>query len=80
MYQHSAWFLEVAKHQHIFLLSEVLFIKVSFAMPSKDSIRKRKIVLWDEQGYLTLGQKEKNIKNDRSKYHSEDYYTDISAS
>ena len=57
-----------------FLLSEVLFVEVSFTMPSKDRARK------DKKKGLLLDRKEKYTKEGRSKRHNDDYYTDIEAS
>ena len=69
-----------------FLLSEVLFVEVSFAMPSKDRARKDKKKGLNKNYYetnkesLLLDRKEKYTKEGRSKRHNDDYYTDIEAS
>ena len=59
-----------------FLLSEVMFIRVSFMMPSKDRVRKeaKQIVYEMNKDTLLMDRKEKYIKDDRSKHHGEDYY------
>ena len=69
-----------------FALSEVLFVRLNFAMPSKDRAWKDKKKELNKCYYETnkdtvlLDRKEKYVKEDRTKCHHEDYYTDVMAS